>query len=540
MMKKQSLNILDCTLRDGGYYNNWNFSVDLINRYLRVMSDIKVDYVEIGFRSYEKKNFRGSCAYSTDEFIDNLEIPKNLKIAVMINGSELIKKEFLRKKNNSLNILFKKSKLSKVKLVRIACHLSEVDKVMPVALKIRKLGYKIGINLMQISDRSKSEIKNFCDLMRKYDIDLLYFADSTGSLTKDQTLQIVKSFKKNWSANLGIHAHDNMNMAMENTMIALNNGVNWIDATVLGMGRGPGNVKTESLVLELEKKFKRKVSYSNLIKLISKDFMPLKKKYEWGSNFYYYLSGLHGIHPSFIQGMLAVKSFSSDEILAVINNLKTEGGKKFSNDLLNTYKGYYLGKEKGKYQPIKDIRNKDVLILGSGGGVKTHKIALESFIKKYKPFVIALNTQNSINSKLINTRAVCNTLRLLTDHKSFKFLPQRLILPYQRLSKLIKEKFKKVNKLDFGINVKNNTFKFLKSSAIIPNTLAISYALAIANSGKAKKIYIAGFDGYEADDPKRLEMDELFTLYNSLKKRAEVESVTPTKYKIKSTSVYSL
>ena len=103
---------------------------------------------------------------------------------------------------------------------------------MPVALKIRKLGYKIGINLMQISDRSKSEIKNFCDLMRKYDIDLLYFADSTGSLTKDQTLQIVKSFKKNWSANLGIHAHDNMNMAMENTMIALNNGVNWIDATV--------------------------------------------------------------------------------------------------------------------------------------------------------------------------------------------------------------------------------------------------------------------------------------------------------------------
>ena len=75
MMKKQSLNILDCTLRDGGYYNNWNFSIDLINRYLKVMSDIKVDYVEIGFRSYEK-NFRGSCAYSTDEFLDNLQIPR--------------------------------------------------------------------------------------------------------------------------------------------------------------------------------------------------------------------------------------------------------------------------------------------------------------------------------------------------------------------------------------------------------------------------------------------------------------------------------
>ena len=89
---------LDCTLRDGGYYNNWNFNIDLINKYLKVMSDIKVDYVEIGFRSGEKKEFRGACAYSTDEFLNNLRIPKNLKIAVMINGAELIKNDFLKKK----------------------------------------------------------------------------------------------------------------------------------------------------------------------------------------------------------------------------------------------------------------------------------------------------------------------------------------------------------------------------------------------------------------------------------------------------------
>jgi 4-hydroxy 2-oxovalerate aldolase len=88
--------------------------------------------------------------------------------------------------------------------------------------------------------------------------------------------------------------------------------------------------------------------------------------------------------------------------------------------------------------------------------------------------------------------------------------------------------------------VKNNTFQFMKSSAIIPNTLAISYALGIANSGKAKKIYIAGFDGYESEDPKRREMDELFTLYQSLKKKSELESITPTKYKVKSVSVYAL
>ncbi|MDA7562419.1 aldolase catalytic domain-containing protein [Candidatus Pelagibacter sp.] len=539
-MKKNKLKILDCTLRDGGYYNNWNFSIQLINKYLKVMSDIKVDYVEIGFRSLEKKEFRGPCAYTTDQFLDNLKIPKTLKVAVMINGAELIKENSLKKNISLINSLFKKSKFSKVKLVRIASHYSELKKVMPVASKIKSLGYNVAINLMQISDRTENEIKQFCDLAKKYNMDAVYFADSTGSLNRDQTLEIVKNFKKNCKIDLGIHAHDNMDMAMENAMMALNNGISWIDSTVLGMGRGPGNVKTENLVLELEKKFKRKVNYNSLIKLVENDFIPMKNKYGWGSNVYYYLSGLYGIHPSFIQGMLSAKNFSSDEILAVIDNLKTEGGKKFSHDLINTYKQYFIGKGNGKYEPIKNIRNKDVLILGSGPGVKEHKIALESFIKKYKPFVIALNTQNSINSKLINTRAVCNTLRLLTDHKSFKYLPQKLILPYQRLSDLIKDKFKKVKKLDFGVEVKNNTFQFMKSSAIIPNTLAISYALGVANSGKAKKIYIAGFDGYEAEDPKRREMDELFSLYQSLKKKSELTSITPTKYKVKSTSVYAL
>ena len=539
-MKKNKLKVLDCTLRDGGYYNNWNFSIHLINKYLKVMSDIKVDYVEIGFRSLERKEFRGPCAYTTDQFLNDLKIPKTLKVGVMINGAELIKANTLKKNTSLVSSLFKKAKFSKVKLVRIASHYSELSKVMPVASKIKSLGYKVAINLMQISDRTENEIKQFCDLAKKYNMDAVYFADSTGSLNRYQTLEIVKNFKKNWKADLGIHAHDNMDMAMENAMMALNNGVSWIDSTVLGMGRGPGNVKTENLVFEIEKKFKRKVNYSSLIKLIEDDFIPMKNKYGWGSNVYYYLSGLYGIHPSFIQGMLSAKNFSSDEILAVIDNLKTEGGKKFSNDLINTYKQYFIGKGNGKYEPLKNIKNKDVLILGSGPGVKEHKIALESFIKKYKPFVIALNTQNSINSKLINTRAVCNTLRLLTDHKSFKHLPQKLILPYQRLSNLIKDKFKKVNKLDFGVEVKNNTFRFMKSSAIIPNTLAISYALGIANSGKAKRIYIAGFDGYEAEDPKRREMDELFSLYQSLKKKSELTSITPTKYKIESTSVYAL
>ena len=249
---------------------------------------------------------------------------------------------------------------------------------------------------------------------------------------------------------------------------------------------------------------------------------------------------MNNIHPSFIQGMLTDNRYGTLEILGVLDNLKSEGGKKFNKEILEMRSQSYAQKTKGSWDPKDIIKNREVLILGSGPGVKNYKKELEIFIKKNKLFVIALNTQNSINSKLINRRAVCNTLRLLTDHKLFKFLPQKLIIPYQRLSNLIKKKFSSVKKLDFGVEVKNDRFQFMKSSAIIPNTLAISYALGIANSGKAKKIYIAGFDGYDEEDPKKREMDELFFLYQSLIKKTELVSITPTKYNIKSTSIHNL
>ncbi len=530
---------LDCTLRDGGYYNNWNFKISLIEKYLNVMSDIKIDYVEIGFRSLEKNEFRGACAYTTDEFLNTLKIPKNIKIAVMVNASELIKNSSKNKNKNIIKKLFKKSTRTKIKLIRIASHFSEIPKLMPLVPTIKKLGYKLAINLMQSSDRNENEIKELCTLSQKYKVDVLYFADSTGSLNSKNTIKISRLFKKYWEGDLGIHAHDNMGKAMENSISAIDNGTNWVDSTVLGMGRGPGNVKTESLIIELEKKVGKKFNYTNLLKLIDNEFVPMKNKYNWGSNPYYYLSGIHGIHPTFIQRMLEANSFKCEEILAVIENLKTTGGKKFSDDLIQTYRQNFYGNSKGSYAPSKNIKNKDVLILGSGPGLKEHKLALEAFIRNSKPFVIALNTTKTISSKLINVRVVCNTLRLLTDHKSFNRLPQKIIMPYQRLSSSIKARLHKIKKLDFGVEIKNNNFKFKNSSATIPNSLAITYALAIANSGKAKRIYLAGFDGYDADDPKRREMDELLLLYQSLKKKIDLVSITPTKYKVKSRSVYS-
>ena len=117
--------ILDCTLRDGGYYNNWDFSKDLVNDYLKTMSLVGVDCVELGFRSFQTKDFKGPTWYTTDSYLECLSIPKNLIVGVMVNVSELISHPSGFAK--ATRLMFAKAKKSKVKLVRLACHFEEFN-----------------------------------------------------------------------------------------------------------------------------------------------------------------------------------------------------------------------------------------------------------------------------------------------------------------------------------------------------------------------------------------------------------------------------
>ena len=354
-MKKKKLKILDCTLRDGGYYNNWDFSISLINRYLKSMSAAGVEYVELGFRSFENKTYRGACAYTKDDFIKTLSIPSNLKIGVMINASELVGHNTKNPIKN-IKLLINNKKKSKIQFVRVACHYKEIDKTIKVSNWLKKAGYKVGFNLMQIAERSDLEIESVGKICSNYPIDILYFADSMGSLGPENISKIISLLKKNWKGDIGIHTHDNMCMAIANTQTAFDYGVRWVDSTVTGMGRGPGNAKTEYLVIKFQQELNRKVNMMPLLELIEKDFKPMQDRYKWGVNPFYFLSGKHSIHPTFIQGMLNDSRFKSPDIISAIEHLKKVGGKKFNKELLDSDKIMYSGNvkahgiQKAKYQ----------------------------------------------------------------------------------------------------------------------------------------------------------------------------------------------
>lgn len=536
-MGVQPLVLLDCTLRDGGYYNKWDFDGVLVQDYLNAMAASRIDYVELGLRSFESTGFRGAHAYTTDRYLRSLEIPDGLSVGVMVNASELVSHSM--GVVPALEMLFSPANESPVSLVRLACHAHEVEAVLPGCQWLGAQGYKVGLNLMQVADKQPGEIERLARLTDDSGVDVLYFADSMGSLAPEQTASIVRALRRAWSGALGIHAHDNRGMALANTLRSVDEGVTWVDSTITGMGRGPGNVRTEYLLIELMEKRKRETNVAAVLELVSRYFQPMQQAYGWGTNPYYFLAGTYGIHPTYIQEMLVDPRYKEEDLLVVIDFLKRQGGKKFSPNTLESARHFFSGEPKGDWEPRSVISGREVLLLGSGPGVARHRHALEDFIRRDRPFVIALNTQVDVQPELIDVHAACHPFRLMADCKKHRHISRPLVTPAHMLPPDVKAALAGKQLLDYGLSVQAGRFAFASSHCVLPTSLVAAYALAIAASGEAKRILLAGFDGYDAGDARNDEINQLFDAYQQLPSSPPMLAITPTRYQVPSSSIYA-
>ncbi len=532
--------LLDCTLRDGGYYNDWDFSPDLINDYLEAMQAAGIDVVELGFRFWSNEGFKGACAFTKDEFLRDLQIPFGLQIAVMVNAADVIVNGNLSLER--LEKLFPESATtSPVSLVRFACHFKDFHIVLSAAEWLVSNGYQVAMNLMQIADRTKEEITQVAQAAAHHPLTALYFADSMGSMRPADTSRIISWVRTGWSGPLGIHTHDNMGLALQNTLHAHEEGVTWLDATVTGMGRGPGNARMEDLLIEAATRRNRVTNLVPLMTLIRRRFNPMKAHYGWGTNPYYYLAGKHGIHPTYIQEMLKDSRYGDEDILAVIDHLREEGGKKFSFNTLDGARRFYRGEPRGTWAPSRLMEGREIMILGTGPGAAAHRPALETYIRHARPLVLALNTQSAVAEDLIDVRVACHPVRLLADAERHAQLPQPLITPASMLPERLLAKLAGKELLDFGLGLASGQFAFHKTYCITPTALVLAYALAASSSGGAARICMAGFDGYPAGDPRNTEIETMLESFTRAGDLPEFFSVTPTSYKgLPVRSIYGL
>ena len=530
--------LVDCTLRDGGYHNAWDFSPELIQDYLDAMAAIPVDYVELGFRSMDVQGFRGGCAYTTDGFIRLFNVPDGLKLGVMVNVAELSRHPDGVSK--ALGGLFTESSDSPVSLVRLACHFDEFDTALDACSWLQRKGYLVSLNIMQVADRSEAEIEDVANRASERPPDVLYFADSMGGLDADGISRIVSVVRRRWSGSLGVHTHDNMGRALTNTLRAIAEGVSWVDATVTGMGRGPGNARMENLAIEVSEIRATPIGISPLLALISDYFRKMQDMYGWGTNPYYYLAGKYGIHPTYIQVMLSDSRYMSDDILSVIEHLREVGGKHFQVDELEIGRNFYCGAPSGSWAPAEMFQDRQVLVLGSGPGVAKHRAALTQLIEVRQPLVVALNADLELADELVDLRVASHPFRLLSNSDVYLKFSQPLVAPVSAFPESVSVSLEGKEVLDFGLVVEPDVFNFGELYCVLPTSLTAFYSLALAVSGGAREILLAGFDGYPLGDQRNGEIGHLLETFLEVEGVPPVTAITPTVYPLSVRSVYSM
>jgi len=525
--------VLDCTLRDGGYYNDWDYSFDLVKRYVDAMAAARIDIVELGFRTLHTNQYLGATAYTTDAFIERLDIPQHLSLAVMLNAKELLQ---VADQRVAVRSTFSRRNHSQVSMVRIAANRNEVDKLGPSIEELRELGYDVALNLMQISEIEHPHITAFGKQAKKFDVSYAYIADSFGSLRPADIAPIMKALGDGFGTAIGCHLHDNMSYALANTLEAVDAGALIVDSTIQGMGRGPGNVRTEYLVMELARRDLTTAAVQPLVNLVEHDFAELKRTYGWGSSLYYFQSANLAVHPTYVMELTKDDRYSPAEITTALDRLNERGATSFDvRRLTEAVQGEPLHFVGGR-----NVDNwctaRDVLIVANGPEARAKKSEIEMFIHQHRPFVLGLNAHLPIDMSLIDAVAVCHPERAMLDASALRDLDCEVVAPGDLLTSLgISVKHHR----DVGMSVTPGGYTDLPHGVGIPSPFVFAYALVMMSSACATRILVVGADGYGADDPRQHATNELLRLYENYANALPVVSLTKTSLTMDQRSLFA-
>lgn len=531
--------LLDCSFRDGGYYNNWDFSDELFAEYLSVLRQTSVNFLEVGFRLPAAPGFRGAHAYTTDAFLSSFEIPSEKRLGVMINAADLAHSDSL---DASLAKLFAPSNESPIDFVRIASHVSEIARSREIAKKLIDMGYNVAINLMQISEIESSVVSGIASRLSDLPLLALYVADSLGSMKPETIEATFDVLSDSTDLPLGLHAHDNLGLAHQNSMVAIQKGARFVDGTMRGIGRGPGNTKTEELAIALHRS---EIEFEGALRLgrfSDTTWAELQKRLGWGRNLAYFAAGLLHVHPTYVQELLADSRHDESSTLRVVRNLSMAGAQRFDKDkLIEAERPDSTGySEPSDFQEAEDWQPggcEQAVILGPGPSLQQYRRTLSIFVTQNPEALILSVNDADLNVYHSNAyRVISHRRQVEPNAHFFSEAESRIILPQKRLSKLIP-----TNALArcFNVDFVNSVhLEFEEGVVRSPVNNVFAYAFGLAQLAGVKRLFIAGFDGIGGGDSRDFEMVEIL---NEVRKSPALEiwSLTPTKLPIETVSPLS-
>ncbi|MCL2282675.1 MAG: aldolase catalytic domain-containing protein [Fibromonadales bacterium] len=290
-MFRESIKVLDCSIRDGGLLNKHKFSFELVQKVYRTLALAGVDYMEAGYKNSDQLFSReeyGPWKFCDDDLLWKMKegVENGPKISVMadIGRADMSK--------------IKPKAESPYDMVRVACYAREIDKCIALVNEFHNMGYETTVNIMAASRDSGPELDEALDQVeRESKADVLYLVDSFGYFYQESVDKMMKRYRR-WvkTKEFGFHGHNNQQLAFSNTIQAILNHVAYLDCTIYGIGRGAGNCATELLLGFLKNP---KYDICPILDIIASEFIPMQKEQglEWGYIIPQMISGIFNSHP---------------------------------------------------------------------------------------------------------------------------------------------------------------------------------------------------------------------------------------------------
>ena len=479
-----NLYLLDCTLRDGGYLNDWNFGHDVLTNVFERQIASAVDFIEIGFLDDRRQfdNNRSIMPHSDDVGRIFGKINKmNATVVAMIDYGTCAIENLTVAENSYLDgirVIFKKHVMGNA---------------LNYCAKIKELGYKVFVQAVSITDYSEEELAQLIQQVNIIKPLALSMVDTYGLLHQDNLMHIFNFMDTHLdlSIALGYHAHNNFQMGYPNSIEILNQKTKrnlFVDASLYGMGKSAGNTPIELISMYMNERFGKKYDTTQMLEAIETNIMDIYAKTPWGYNLFYYISASNKCHPSYTSFLIDKHTLSIKSIFELLARIDAE--KKLLYDREHIEK-LYLDYQKNEYDDANTIeslksllKEKKLLLLGPGKSIGLNQNIIQKYISDNSPVVMSINC--------IYPQYPIDYL-FFTNSKRYSQMTGRLNYPENQNIALIATS--NITRTIGNFNYLVNYSSLIDTNTDIPDNSLIMLLKLLINIG-SDSIALAGFDGY--------------------------------------------
>lgn len=389
-MNTFDLLLLDCTLRDGGYVNDWKFGYDTARSIVSHLTKAKVDIVEVGF-------LRNVDSYDSNITVCNYI--EELNRLLPDNTANTIYSAMAMQSNYDINKLTPYNGKG-IEMIRITAHDYDIEDGMDFAKEVKAKGYKLSINPINIMGYSDSRILWIIDQVNQIQPYQFSIVDTFGSMKRRDLDRIVSLVDNNLDRNIrvALHLHENMSLSCCLAQAFIDKHLNRpvaVDGSLMGMGRIPGNLPIELIADYCNDYSGKSYDIDHLMDAIHDYIAQIKGQTEWGYTPAYFLSAKFNLHRNYAEHYLKKGDLTIRDINHILarfdNRKKTAFDANYADSLYNAYNNNRIDDTESRNQLYNLLSGKDVLLIAPGASIVSHEACIKEFIKRNGPVVISVN-----------------------------------------------------------------------------------------------------------------------------------------------------